>query len=265
MLNKINRNNDKLFSRGTNKKAVLILNGFATAIAETDLVFNYFKKKGYTVARPVFRGDRGDKNQKRFGPEEWLAESRAWADELALEFEAIHVVGSSFGSNLGMSLLAIRHKKIKSFTGIEMPVIFNSKFSFLSRVIQPVFLLFKIDRVRKSSVWYRGMKAKLEDGKEEYSYVSVELAGLIRNYINNRTKLELEKVKTPSLIIQAVKSDMLASGNARYILDKLKSKHKEIYYVPVENHDFNLLDEVGKITMLEKIYSFIKEVENSKK
>ena len=103
-------------------------------------------------------------------------------------------------------------------------------------------------------------KINIELEEEGYSYVRVDLAGLIRDYVNKRTKVELMRIKTPFLIVQAVKSDVLAANNAKYIYDKLMSEKKEVYYVPLENHDFNLLDDANKVIMLEKIFHFINEI-----
>ena len=261
MLSKINRKDKKIYTKGRNKKAVLILNGFATQLTETDLVFNFFKKKGYTVARPKFHiscksNDVSILNKSK--PAEWLVEAKAWLRELSEEVDDIYVIGSSFGANLGLSLLTSRNKKIRAFVAIEMPVIFNFKFKFLSNIIQPLFKAFNIKRVRKDSIWYRGKKAGEVNEENGYSYVSVEATGLIREYINSRTKTELKNVKTPVLLVQSVKSDVLGADNARYVLSQVKSKIKDVYYVPINNHDFNLLDDDGKVIMLEKIYVFIR-------
>ncbi len=261
MLDQIQKKDKKIYSKGRNKKAVLILNGFVSPLYETNFIFNYFKRKGFSVARPKFHVvcKKGE-HKNKCNSDEWLVESKAWLKELQREADDIYIIGTSFGSNLGISLLVSNNKKVRGFVGIEIPVMFNCKFWVLSRVVQPIFRLFCVNKVKKSNIYCRGNKVAHELKRGDYSFVSVRLAGMIREYVSKRTKSELFKVKTPFLIIQAVKSDILSKNNARYIFNNIKSKQKDVYYAPVENYDFNLLDDEGKIKMLEKIFKFIKNI-----
>lgn len=236
MLNKINRKDKKIFHKGRNKKAILILNGIVTPLAETNFIFNFFKKKGYTVARPLFHVcEESNCKTRKCGPEEWLAEARSWVAELSSTEEEIYIIGSSFGANLGVSLLVRQGKKIKALVAVEMPALFSLKFR-LYRAL--------------------GISCTTQKCKNDPT-VKGDSASIIKKYINKRTKEELPRVKKPILIIQAVKSDILSSDNAKHIFNQVSSRQKEVCYIPIENHNFSLLDNSGKITLLEKIYQFI--------
>lgn len=261
MLNKISKDNSEIYSKGSSGKAVMILNGFATPLSDTDLVFNYFKKKNYTVARPRFHvTPRDGVTHSDCEPLGWFTLVRAWIKELEQEENEIYIVGTSFGCNLGFSLTVSNSKKIKAIAAIEAPVIFNFKFTLLSSVIQPLFMHLGVKEVKKSSLWYRGRKAKKRPEASEFTFVSVRLAGLIKDYINQRTKIELNQVKVPALIIQSLESDVLSKKNAEHIFKKIKSQVKEVSYIPLRNHDLTLLDETGKVIMLEGIYKFFEYI-----
>ena len=261
MLKTINKKNNDIYSKGNNRKAVIILNGFASPLTETNLVFDYFKKKNYTVARPKFHVQEGvGVSKNKCTPGEWFSETKSWISELSGEVDEIFIIGSSFGGNLGISCLVSASKKVKAFAAIEMPVIFSYKFWILSRIVQPIFSLLNVKQVKKNSIWYRGKKLKNLHEKQEFANVSVRLAGLIRDYVEKRTKPELPFVRTPILVIQSIESDVLGGSNAKYILKNLNSEIKEVYYIPLKNHDFTLLNEVGKVTMLERINKFFNSV-----
>ena len=236
MLNKINQKDKKIFHKGRNNKAILILNGIVAPLEETNFIFNFFKKKGYTVARPLFHVcSQEHENAGKCGPREWLAESRAWLAELSAGADDVYVIGSSFGANIGASLLVRQSKKVKAFVAIEMPVLFS--------------LSFKVKNLL-------GIKCDKEKCKNDFT-INGDRVRMIRKYINKRTKTELHSIKKPIFIVQAVKSDVLSRDNAKYIFNQVLSSQKEVYYVPIENHNLSLLDNPGKITLLGKVHAFI--------
>lgn len=255
-----NFSNQELYFEGKNKRAVLIVHGFTAPLSDTDIFFDYFKLKNYTVARPILAGHETREVYFNgfFGPEDWLKELEDWILKVGEKAEEIFIIGISFGANLSLCEAA-KNNKIKALILIEMPLLFNFKFKILSEVIQPFLSLIGIKHIKKNRLVYRSNY--YENSDEDYTtYVPIKAAGLIKKFVKKHTKKHLEKINCPCFIIQAQKSDMLEQSNADYIYQHISSKEKEIYYAPINNHDLNLLDDAGKIIMLEKIYKFINKI-----
>lgn len=248
-----------IYAKGQNGKTVLILHGFAINIEQTDLLFKYFHGKGYTVARPVMPGHTGDKDDlKRFGPEDWLAEANKWLDRLSAETESIYLVGISFGSNIALRLAAEGNPRIKAVVAWEMPIFFKWRIWFILNFLQPIFQLAGIEYIRKSGPLYRKNHT---DREGAFAFVPVKVAGQIRSFIRRHTLKDFLKVQKPLLFLQAERSDLLDNDQAvDYICKHVGPDLREVVCVPIDNHDINLLDEEGKISMMEKIYNFIRVI-----
>ncbi|KKQ61447.1 MAG: Esterase/lipase-like protein [Parcubacteria group bacterium GW2011_GWE2_38_18] len=248
-----------LYSKGSNNQAVLILHGFAINIEQTDMLFDFFRTKGYTVARPVFPGHDGTEEQlKKFGPKDWFIEAKKALAKLSEEVDSIHIVGISFGSNIGTSLCVEGNEKIKSLSLMEMPIFFNLKIWLILNFIQPIFSLIGIDFIRKEGFFYR-KNSVLREGS--FALVPVKIAGEIRNYVKRKTMKEIGKLKIPVLAIYAEKSDMVDNKKTtQYICEKLPAEQRKIYCAPIDNHDLSLLDDGGKIILLENVYKFISKL-----
>lgn len=249
---------NELYCKGISNKAVLIIHGFAININQTDILFEFFKSKGFTVARPILPGHDGSlESLKRFGPDDWLSEAKRWLNKLSEAENEIYIVGISFGSNLGVSLCMDSNPKIKALIVSEMPVFFSLRMAFISHFIQPLYELMGIEFIKKEGLLYRKNSLKREGA---FAFVPVKIAGEIRKYVKNRTRKEIEKIKIPIFVMYAAKSDMVNNHRTvDYISKKVKNIHKS-YRVPINNHDLNILDKGNKVIMLEKIYHFIKNI-----
>ena len=91
------------------------------------------------------------------------------------------------------------------------------------------------------------------------SVILLKIVGKIDKFIKNVTREVIKNIKVPFLVIQAEKSDLLKTNSGKYLFDNVQSEQKEIYHLKVNNHDLNLLDEEGKMLMLEKINVFFEK------
>lgn len=250
----------KTYHKGQNKKAILLIHGFTSPISDTDLFFEYFSLKGYTLARPILPGHIGDaEDMVNFGPKDWFNEVEKCLLDIKDEVEEIYLVGVSFGGILSISLCSRNYEKIKKLVLLETPIAFKTKINFLLNFVHPIFEFLKIKYVKKNRLLYRSSYIKDDNIEHIYNILPIKIIGEIKRFIKNQVKDELKKVTQPCLIVQAVKSDLLSDQSADHIFKTINSTRKEIEYMPVDNHDLNLLDEEGKILMLEKIYKFLNE------
>jgi len=248
-----------LYSKGTNGEAILILHGFAANIEQTDTLFNFFTHKGYTVARPILPGHSGRmEDLKLYGPDDWLEEARSWLSKLSAENDSVYLLGTSFGSNLALRLAANNEKGAKAVIALEMPLFFNLKIWTLLYFVQPILQFFKIDYFSKGNPLYRDKKVKREGS---FGFIPVRAAGEVRSFIKRHTFDDLIAIKQPLFLLQAEQSDLLDNKRTiGYVCDHINGERRSVHCVPIDNHDLNLLDEEGKMIMLEKIHNFIRVI-----
>jgi len=248
--------------QGSSNTAVLLLQGFGSCVEETKLFIKYLEKKEYTIIIPYLTNYSKDDGSNYHGandmePEDWLEESRLWLKKISEEFENIFIVGFSFGGNLALSLAS--ENKIKNLKGtivLEVPLFFTKKIAFMLAVVKPVLRAFGIKKIQKSRIMYRSGYQK-ERGPD--SVILLKIVGKIDKFIKNVTREVIKNIKVPFLVIQAEKSDLLKTNSGKYLFDNVQSEQKEIYHLKVNNHDLNLLDEEGKMLMLEKINVFFEK------
>lgn len=252
-----------MYAKGGDDKAILIIHGFTGSFKESDIMFKYFNKKGYTVVRPLLSGHDGDKKKlNEQNPEDWIIEIEEAINQSIPSIKNIFIIGVSFGGNLGITL-CVKHKEIiKGLVLIETPVLFGKKIKFVLDVIYPAAMpildYFKIDTIKKNRILYR---SKYKADKESVNnFLPLKAIGKIKNYINNKTKKELKVIKQPCLIMGASKSDLLDKKNCDYIFKNISSVNKKIIVEPIDNHDLDLLDEPKKILMFKEINTFLENI-----
>lgn len=248
------------FHEGRKDIGVLILPGFGSDLEEIKLIIKYLVQKNLTVLASSFRGYNRDFNYEEINertPEEWLSSAKERLDELSEKVERVFIIGFSFGGNLAVSLVKNNAEKVKGIVTLEMPVFFKTKIDFALRILRPLCRLFKLDYLRKSPLWYRSGYKRCDKCDVP---IPVKAVGRLHRWIKERTLKEIKEIDKPFLIVQAEKSDLIKAKSGKYIFKKVKSKNKKIFYLRVDNHDFNLMDEEGKYLMMDMINSFIQKV-----
>ncbi|NTU98387.1 alpha/beta fold hydrolase [Candidatus Falkowbacteria bacterium] len=255
---KIQKTDPKLYFKGGSSKAVLILHGFAANIEQTDTLFNYFVRKGYTVFRPVMPGHSGNiEDLKEYGPNDWLSAARSSLEILSEESQEVYMIGTSFGGSLALHLASEEDSKVKALVALEMPLFFNLKIWLLLNTIQPILQLLGREYISKGGPLYRKNSVPRQGA---FAFIPVRPAGQIRKFIRQHSYRDLKKLKKPFFLLQADKSDMLNNKRAINLVSKLlPDRQLRVMRVPIDNHDLNLLDDEGKMIMLEKIHDFINQ------
>jgi carboxylesterase len=250
---------------GSNGVGIFFIHGFGSTPQESVLFLKYLASKGYAISSPILKKCSSLDNVRDINnasPEEWLEEAKKHFKKFSEDnqIKKIVLVGLSFGGSLAISIAKDKPEKVRGLITLETPIFFSPKISISLRVLRPLFLLIKKEFVRKTSILYRKGYKKSINNEGVVSLIPIKVVGKIFRYINFKTKNELKNIDSPFLIVQAAKSDLLNPKSADYIYQNIKSDKKEIYLLPVDNHDLNLLDEQGKILMMEKIENFIESL-----
>lgn len=265
LLDEANSKTDKSFEElanhnGTNGTGVLLLNGFGSAPNEIEFFLRYLAAKGFSISCPLIKGYSKFDNKEEinnFNPDNWLEEAKNALTELSVRAEKVVIIGVSFGGNIAITLASRNNKKVAGLIILETPVFFTTKIALALTFLRPILEFFKINFVKKSKYLYR---SKYKNDGHSVPLIPVKAVGRIFKYIREHTRLEIRKVEAPIMIVQARQSDLIKKGCADFICDNVKSSLKEILFLPVDNHDLNLLDEEGRVLMIEKIEEFMEKI-----
>jgi len=250
--------------QGDKDVAILFLHGLGSSPSEVNLFLKYVANKGYSIFAPLLSNcnkyNTADEINS-FYPEDGLKEAQKHYNDLAARdnINKIIVVGVSFGGNIAITIASEKPEKLGAIVTLEAPIFFSTKIYWVLRLLQPLCNFLKIKHVRKRKLFYR-RGYHPEKGKTN-SLIPVTAVGRIFKFIYGKNRQDLEKINAPFLAVQAAKSDLISSRSAKYILDNIQSEKKETFYLPVNNHDLSLMDEDGKILMLEKIERFIESLQ----
>ena len=252
------------FYQGQNDLAILFLHGFGSSPEESGVFLKYLASKGYTISAPIIKNCSQNHDLKEINeasPEDWLIEAKKQYQTLAEhpEIKKIAIIGLSFGGNLAISLAAEDPAKLAGIVTLETPVFFSRKISLGLRFIRPLLLLFKIQFINKTSRLYR-KGYKESKMKDVIPLIPLKVVGKIFKFVNQRTKVDIKKLKQAFLGVQAEKSDLVNPKSVEYLYRQAPSLSKNVFYLSVNNHDLSLLDEQGKILMMERVEKFIESL-----
>lgn len=252
------------FVQGRNELAIFFLHGFGSSPEESAIFLKYLANKGYTISAPVIKDCSHNNDLEKINnasPDDWLAEVEQHYKFLAEkpEIKKIVIIGLSFGGNLAISLAATDPEKLAGVVTLETPVFFSRKISLGLRFVRPLLLLFKIQFINKTSRLYR-RGYKESKMKDVIPLIPLRVVGKIFNFVNKRTKTDIKKLKQAFLGVQAKKSDLVNPKSVEYLYRQAPASVKNIFYLSVNNHDLSLLDEQGKMLMMERVEKFIESL-----
>ena len=236
----------KDYWQGRLPKILFIIHGPFSSAGDSDIFVKYFRNKGWTVVRPLFVG-RHPRSSDAFDIEEALMEARAQIKQSRTAGDEVYFIGFGFGANMAISLSLRQMLKMRGLALVEMPIKFSVAFNLM-------YFLSRFTHATRKAELYK--KFKFDPAVNQMLFSP--FFGKIKKYIREHTPTELKLVKNKVLVVQAVENKILHQNNANIILNTLAHPNKDVYYVPIKNCDFNLLDNAGRIKVSQAIYNFFK-------
>ncbi len=235
------------FLEGDSDVGILLLHGWTSYTKELFPLGKYLNSLGYTVYAPVLRG-HGTKPEDLLGVtwQDWLEDAQKALEKLKENSSKIFVGGISMGGNITLML-----SEEESVAGIfAMGPAVKYKLHNLAKLSIFFMGLTKTYRRKYYPPWARKKRGK----REVYTYYPVESAKTAMDLSDELFKF-LPRIKKPLLILQSTTDHMVSKKSPRIILDGIKSKKKEIFWIENVYHVFMDREEVK-----EKIAEFISKV-----
>jgi len=237
------------------KIGILMLHGFTSTPRQFKELGEFLASHGFTVYAPLIAGHgTNPQDLMRTTQEEWkLSVKNAYLD-FKKGVEKVVLVGNSFGANLAFWLAREFNNEMLGIVSLGAPV-----FLRWERIIK--FRLFTYGRFMMERYYKkprRLFRTDYTDMKDEVSYPVIPVRSLFEffKFLEEETRIHLDKVKVPVLIAYASHDRVIHPRSADYLFSHLGSEEKEIFWFPANVH--------GKITngcpgLFPKIYQFIEK------
>lgn len=218
------------FFKGTKKTGLLLLHGLTSSPQEMQYMFDYFKKKDYTVYAPLMPGHGTipeDLAQTTW--QDWVNSSEKALEELNQHVSNVIMAGSSNGGNVALYIASHKSKvqkhNIKGVISISTPVVFRR-----DRLIKTLLPILKIFEKNQRKFYFRKKDRKLMKSKIHYKVLPLKSVSQCLKLIKTN-KQRMHKISLPVLVLNTDTDYQLGINNGDYIYDSVASKIKEKYLV----------------------------------
>lgn len=226
-----------------NKKAVLIIHGFAGGVYDEEILANKLELSGYSVFTFTLPGHEKILFNK-VKKEDWINKCTYEIETLLNNgFKDIYVIGHSMGGVLAC-YLASKYKEVKKL------VLAAPAFKYLTFGEENFELLHAL---KNSPLLFKDYK------KEEIISRLVQFPTSVIKEFTSLVELNQDspsKISIPTLIIQGDNDKIVPITSSQYVYDKLSSKRKKLYIVKGVTHDIFRSDKVDEI--ISEVLKFLK-------
>ncbi|MDI6777612.1 MAG: alpha/beta fold hydrolase [Patescibacteria group bacterium] len=226
------------FLRGNKNIGILLLHGWTSPPDELLPLAKYLNSFGWTVYAPLLLG-HGTKPEdlEHVKWKDWLSQSREELEKLKEHSEKIFVGGISMGGNLAMMI-----SKDESVAGIfTMGAAMRYKLHNLAKIALFFMGLTKTYRRKYYPPWVR----KKMGNRKVYMYYPIESAKEVVR-LAEATGAFLPQITKPILVMQSTSDHMVSKKSPKMILEGVKSKIKEIFWIENAYHVFASNKDVHK-------------------
>jgi carboxylesterase len=236
-------------------KAVLLIHGFAATPYDLKPLAIALNKEGFAVYAPLLPGHGTSvRDFARSGEKDWLAASDKAFDELSRKYREVYVVGFSMGGDIALDIAA---KKKPAGVVLLAPCVFiNGRNNFIT----PEYSIEHLSRflltdyiISKPSFCF---DKKALEGRPVYDLFPIKtLRELVS--LEESVRREVPEVKEPLLVIQSKNDPTVDISGPDYIMDRVSSKDKGVFWVEKSGHLLCLDEEKERV--IKKVSEFISE------
>jgi carboxylesterase len=192
------------------------------------------------------------KDLEKTGPKDWEKSVKEAYFFLKQRVKKVVIIGNSFGANLGFWLMKEINNDPAAVISLGAPIFLRWH----------RFIKFRLATYGRLKRYYRKpariYRTDYTDMKDEVSYriISIKSLNEFIDFLENETMPNLDKVKAPVLIANAIGDNVIHKKSAAYIFSRIGSSKKEAFWFNSNEHG---VAGSGCEGLFSKIYSFIKE------
>src|SRR3989344_3130328 len=226
---------EPIFLKGHKKTGILLFPGWSSSPQELNPDYvpstaKYLNSLGYTVYIPLRIG-HGTRAEDLDGLhwEDWVDDARRYFDLFSKEVDGVIVGGMSMGGQLALKISVER--PVVGVIAMGTPVFMN---------MDPLFRVWAwLNRKNKKMMHKRYLPQDREIAMKKIHYLEYPAYQL---YENAKASWEIRKilpeVKAPVLVVHSANDNVVDPMSAKYLLKKVGSKDKQLFWVKNSYHSF---------------------------
>lgn len=259
-----------------NKEIVIVLHGISEHSKRYENLLEYFKNNGYdAVALDYLEEQEKGILDIKVNFDDFLAPLHKYINEVSKNYEKVHIIGHSFGSNVALRL-AIDNKNIKSLilTGLPMQdnmsicigqkitnfeMKLNHKVSILNNEFKRYDKKFKNE---KKNAWLNRNRKEIEKYESDplcgaqlspryFNYLLKNMAYIRKNISNLSQRLDL-------LILVGTNDPVVNIEKLKKLVNKLDMNKSKVRLINVLEARHELFFEYNKDEIYKKVLDWIK-------
>ncbi|WP_221566844.1 carboxylesterase [Alkalihalobacillus sp. TS-13] len=227
----------------------LCLHGFTGSPYEVEPLVHFLKENtDWLVVSPTFPGhDTDNGRMERVTYQDWIQTAEEKLRELQKTCDKIYVVGFSMGGIIAGYLAA--SNKIDRLVLLSAAAHYVSPSHLAQDIKHMLQDLFK-GNLKENEMFQRYVR-KFRGTPLSMTFQFRSLIRSLRPY--------LKKVNTPTLIIQGECDGVVPKKSAKYIYNTIRSKNKEIIYLPQSKHI--ICHDIEQEDVIRHVYRFLTNTE----
>jgi carboxylesterase len=247
---------EPIFIDRKSKVGVLMIHGFTSTPRQFREAAKYLAGKGLTIYAPLVAGHgTTPEDLLKTTPEDWKRSMKEAYLELKSRVKKIVVIGNSFGGNLALYLAReFDSDTLAGVISLGMPI----KLKYQSLIKARYYLYGWMKKYYQKP--RRIYKTDYTDMIDEITYPVIPIKSIMDFFrlVREETIPNLEKIKTPILIMHANVDPVVSPKSAIYIYSHIGSPQKLLYWFNSNQHTITV--ESQRNELFEKAHNFIKEI-----
>ena len=252
----------RLFKKN-GKTGCLLIHGLTSTTQEVDGLFQFLRKKKYTVLATLLKGHNTSvEDLQKTTWHDWYKPIEEDFGFLSKHCDKIYIIGLSIGATLALHLAA--NKRVPSIRGLVLlaPAIF-----YTSPLVQLTPFLQHVKRytTKDYSKYYPKRKEAFFDIADDWAlegriaYKKAPLRALASALsLIKIVKKEAKKINVPALIMHSLKDHTIKPKSARFVYDQLSTPTERKKLVYLKNSGHVITVDFDKELVFKEIYGFIR-------
>ena len=212
----------------------------------------YLASQGLDIAVPLLAGHGGSLEKlKQTSYQDWIKSVEDVFLAKSKQYQKIFIIGYSFGINIGLYLSVRYPAAVKGIISLGTFIFFKKKERLL-RFLFPFDKLFP--NITFERTWAKDKSILADLGKQ--ARIPLHNMKQVAYLIDNFTKKELAKVKSPTLIIHSRDDEVGDSFSSEYLFNHLTIEDKSLFIL--NKHDHNPVVNSQENRVFNTVVNFIK-------